>query len=764
MPFRMSRFTFLVLMLSLWSRLFGHVALDYPQGGETFIQGQSVTIQWHIVATHPQLNWDLYFSQDGGENWQPIQLDIPVDSLSYTWIVPAVVTAQGRIKIFQDNVEHDYLDVSMDFNIVPNTSPPFLDAPANNMVIECSSSQESDIQSWLENHGGAAATHYCGELVWTNDYAGLSDECGSTGSSLVVFTAEDDCGSTYTVATVTVVDNSPPSINTFPHDLEVECDGQGNVSELNAWLSDHGGAAASDVCGNVSWSNNFSGVGGSCGMAGQSMVTFTATDACGNHVSTSATFVISDHVAPQIISMARDTILECGISTLASIQSWLNNHAGAQATDICSHITWSNNYLALSDSCGNTGEALIIFSATDDCGNVSTTSATITIQDHTPPVIDSLAKDLIVECGSVFYEDRIQNWLDDHGDAEAVDQCGNVFWMNDFAVSIDSCLADSILVTFIAADDCGNMTSTQSWLINVDTTIQTNDTTVFAPIGATWYYSNASFAPPWSTDPLYCLFLVEKDTFMLGYHARVIGCYVNVEGHLERRNELTKYVAAIGQKVFYKVGDEFVLLYDFGAQAGDTIYSKVEPFELSLGCISPDTIIDFSYVIDSVALHLVDGENLIAQFVSSIHQSPGLNWGFWDFIPIYERLGNWGWGGFWWGTGMDGCILEGGYLKCYIDDQITWHQPGFNESYACDYLYAGDAESEKTIPIFPNPTSGLFTLSEHARVLSIYSLEGKEVNFISMENRIDLSGNPAGLYVVKFEVEKQVYFSKIVLE
>ena len=118
------RLILIISILNSSSKLLGHVALDYPVGGETYIQGQTVTIQWHIVAFHQQLNWDLYFSADGGDNWQPIQLDIPVDSLSYTWVVPAVVTSQGRIKIFQDNVEHDYLDVSGDFNIVPNTSPP----------------------------------------------------------------------------------------------------------------------------------------------------------------------------------------------------------------------------------------------------------------------------------------------------------------------------------------------------------------------------------------------------------------------------------------------------------------------------------------------------------------------------------------------------------------------------------------------------------------------------------------------------------------
>src|SRR4029079_16104106 len=145
--------------------------------------------------------------------------------LSYDWIVPTIETSLGRIKIFQDNVEHDYLDVSMDFNIVPNTSPPSLDAPANDLVINCGPSQQNTLQAWLDNHGGAVATQYCDSFIWTNDYNGLSNDCGNTGSALITFTAEDDCGSTFTVATLTVSDFSPPFMNVLPTDLEVECDG-----------------------------------------------------------------------------------------------------------------------------------------------------------------------------------------------------------------------------------------------------------------------------------------------------------------------------------------------------------------------------------------------------------------------------------------------------------------------------------------------------------------------------------------------------------
>jgi hypothetical protein len=80
-----------------------HVGLDFPVGGETFEANTTITIQWHIVIDHGECNWDLYFSSDGGSTWQAIVLDLPKSQLTHDWIVPAIVTQQGMIKVVQDN-------------------------------------------------------------------------------------------------------------------------------------------------------------------------------------------------------------------------------------------------------------------------------------------------------------------------------------------------------------------------------------------------------------------------------------------------------------------------------------------------------------------------------------------------------------------------------------------------------------------------------------------------------------------------------------
>jgi len=105
----------LVVMATFNSK--AHVSLIYPVGGENFYPGDTVTIVWQELVHHNTLDWDLYFSRDGGSTWESIQTDILYDSLRYRWIVPEVLTTQGKIKIVQDNSDVDYEDTSDNFTI-----------------------------------------------------------------------------------------------------------------------------------------------------------------------------------------------------------------------------------------------------------------------------------------------------------------------------------------------------------------------------------------------------------------------------------------------------------------------------------------------------------------------------------------------------------------------------------------------------------------------------------------------------------------------
>lgn len=114
---------FLTLILLVTGiQLFGHVELIRPQGGETFTVGEEVLIEWNVLIAHDTQNWDLLFSPDGGQNWEPIASDLSPGALSYSWTVPDVITSQGRIQVIQDNAGADYNDISGDFSIEGNAS------------------------------------------------------------------------------------------------------------------------------------------------------------------------------------------------------------------------------------------------------------------------------------------------------------------------------------------------------------------------------------------------------------------------------------------------------------------------------------------------------------------------------------------------------------------------------------------------------------------------------------------------------------------
>ena len=466
-----STIALIYFLLSFTSDVKAHVGLDYPQGGETFIVGETITIQWHVIIPHNTLNWDLYFSIDGGMTWDTLQLDIPTSNLSYEWVIPGSFTSQGRIQVVQDNEDQNYLDNSMDFIIAPNTDPPILDEPANDIILECNMpNQEAAIQAWLDNNGGASVTNYCENLAWTNDYAGYSNDCGATGSTLVIFTAADDCGVIITNATMTIADTSPPDIDIPAANLTVQSNGQGNLAQLNSWLNNQAGAQASDECGEVNWSHNYTMLDDGCGSTGSAEVIFTATDACGNTSTTIATFAIEDHLVPNIIIAATDTALTCGASNQQNaIQQWLNHEGGAEALDVGGDVTWTHNFTGLSDNCGLTGSANVIFTVTDECGNTNTTVAAITIEDNVSPVIEVEAQHTTIVCGINNQPTDIQNWLNQHGGAIASDICGSVSWTHNFTALSDTCgPVGTYDITFTATDACGNASSTNAFLTITD--------------------------------------------------------------------------------------------------------------------------------------------------------------------------------------------------------------------------------------------------------------------------------------------------------
>lgn len=282
---------------------------------------------------------------------------------------------------------------------------PTITTPASDQTVECDGSGNvAALNAWLNSQGGASASDECGSISWSNDFLGLPNACGGTGSATVTFTATSDDGcqtsSSTTTATFTIADTTAPTIDTCPTDTTVECDGAGNVAELNAWL---GSFAASDTCGDVTLSDDFSGLSDGCGGTGSATVTFTATDECGNDTTCVATFTIEDTVAPNV-SCAVD------ISSLwPPAHNLVNVGLSVTVSDVCDEnpqvrvevysdegdeeATGDGNHApdaldiapdTLRLRAERKGDAdgrvyLIIVTAEDECGNSSQACCTVTV-------------------------------------------------------------------------------------------------------------------------------------------------------------------------------------------------------------------------------------------------------------------------------------------------------------------------------------------------------------------------------------------------
>lgn len=108
------------VFLIFLNNLSAHVELDQPEGGETYAVGDTIEIVWHNLVIHDPIDWDLYFSSDGGENWQLIATGLPINQFNYQWVVPNAITEMGQIRIVQDNTGADYEDKSENFTITEN--------------------------------------------------------------------------------------------------------------------------------------------------------------------------------------------------------------------------------------------------------------------------------------------------------------------------------------------------------------------------------------------------------------------------------------------------------------------------------------------------------------------------------------------------------------------------------------------------------------------------------------------------------------------
>src|SRR6185436_19448512 len=123
--------------------------------------------------------------------------------------------------------------------------------------------------------------------------------------------------------------------------------------------------------------------------------TWTATDVCGNSSSTSQTITVNDNVAPVITGTPSAISYSCSSDVPAGSAS------SVSATDNCSGTVAITVTDAISNqTCTNRYTIIRTWTATDICGNSSSTAQTITVNDNTTPVISDTPAPVTYSCSS----------------------------------------------------------------------------------------------------------------------------------------------------------------------------------------------------------------------------------------------------------------------------------------------------------------------------------------------------------------------------
>jgi hypothetical protein len=119
------------------------------------------------------------------------------------------------------------------------------------------------------------------------------------------------------------------------------------------------------------------------------VITWTATDECGNSSTATTSYYVSDTTAPVISGNLTDLYYECPTDIVP---------ADVTVTDNCGTPTLDVDVLTLElDECGN-GLWEVVYTAIDECGNASSAHYYVSIYDETAPVLSETPADLVLDC------------------------------------------------------------------------------------------------------------------------------------------------------------------------------------------------------------------------------------------------------------------------------------------------------------------------------------------------------------------------------
>jgi hypothetical protein len=297
---------------------------------------------------------------------------------------------------------------STTFNVTVNDNEaPVIVTEAQDETVECDGSGNlADFNDWLiTNWGNADARDNCTDTTrlntyWVNDYdvSNWVADCGMSKHVYVGFRVYDASHnySAWTYATFRIVDTTPPSISSIPGPVTVSC-----ASDVPAF--NDGAVVYSDICGGAVRVTHADVITNqSCANRYTVTRTYTVTDACGNSSSANQIITVDDEIAPTLVHIPADFTVDCSGDIPVNIYNVVVSEVYTGGNNVfvfdnCSGaLTVTSQDVVNPGGCVNHFTVSRIWTVTDVCGNHSSQTQTITVNDQTAPELSGCPGNMVL--------------------------------------------------------------------------------------------------------------------------------------------------------------------------------------------------------------------------------------------------------------------------------------------------------------------------------------------------------------------------------
>ncbi|MBK9984535.1 MAG: HYR domain-containing protein [Saprospiraceae bacterium] len=358
----------------------------------------------------------------------------PVPIITYSDVTVATVNCAVGYIIMRTWKATDHsgnMSTCMQTIVLTDNTPPVISCPIN-LTIACTAS------TLPGSTGTATASDHCDATptVTFSDVT-IGAACPQERTIKRTWKATDDCGNSSTCLQTIVVDDNLAPVITCPPNVSIECSSSTNPSIT-------GSATATDNCDSTP-TITFTDVSNPTGPQEYTITrTWKATDDCGNS-STCIQLIIVHDGTPPVITCPNGVTIECTASTLPA------NTGTASATDNCDPTpTLTFTDVTVGGACPQERTITRTWRATDDCGNSSSCTQSIFVDDSHAPVI-SCPANMTIQCTASTLPGNT-------GTASATDNCdpSPTITFTDVTVGGACPQERTITRTWRATDHCGN--------------------------------------------------------------------------------------------------------------------------------------------------------------------------------------------------------------------------------------------------------------------------------------------------------------------